>query len=59
MDEDIRKNTPVSAKQTGKCEFEVKMLDGSVRKFYRGDVTIHYVVPNDPNPKITFNLIEI
>ena len=43
MDEDIRKNTPVSAKQTGKCVFEVTMLDGSVRKFYRGDVAIHHI----------------
>ena len=56
---DVTKDVPVKARQIGRYYFEVTMLDGSVRKFYCGNIEMHYVIPRDPNPKLTFNLIEI
>lgn len=55
----IKKYMPEKAKQISEDIFEVTMLDGTVKKFYRGDVHVHSIYGCPTVEKVSFNLIEM
>lgn len=51
---------PEKAKQVDANLFEVTMKDGTIKKFYSGDMQVHYVIAGDASSaKLSFRLIEM